>query len=70
MPKSKAEIRHQDAQTVIEAAKDTIPLSLWFWFAAAIFVICLIGTLLYVRDVATHDDDDASAKQPIEVKGL
>lgn len=68
--KVKGKIRHQDAQTVIETAQDTIPLSLWFWFSAALFVLCLIGTLLYVRDVKDHKDDEASAKQPIEVKGL
>ena len=68
--KIKGKIRHQDAQTVIEVAKDTIPLSLWFWVAAAIFVVCLLGTLLYVRDVKHHDDDEASAKQPLEMKGL
>ena len=68
--KIKGKIRHQDAQTVIEVAKDTIPLSLWFWVAAVIFVVCLIGTLLYVREVKHHDNDEASAKQPIEMKGL
>ncbi len=68
--KIKDKIRHQETQTVIQTAQDTIPLSLWFWVAAAIFVVCLVGTLLYVRDVAHHEDDEASAKQPLEMKGL
>ena len=68
--KVKGKIRHQDAQTIVQTAQDVFPLSLWFWFAAAVFVVCLIGTLLYVRDVAHHDDDQASAKQPLEIKGL
>ena len=66
----KAKIRHEDAVRVIEKTGDAMPLSVWFWFAAIVFVVCLIGTLLYVRETVNHDDDQASAKQPIEMKGL
>ena len=68
--KVKAKIRHQDVLTVVEKTKDAVPLSMWFWVAAAIFIVCLIGTLLYVREEKHHEDEEASAKQPIEVKGL
>lgn len=68
--KVKDKIRHQDAQAAMKVAEDTIPLSMWFWVAAAIFVICLIGTLIFVREVKEHEDPEASAKQPLELKGL
>ena len=68
--KVKGRIRHEDVTAIVERTKDSVPLSMWFWVAAAIFIVCLIGTLLYVRDVAHHEDDEASAKQPLELKGL
>lgn len=68
--KVKAKIRHQDVLTIVERTKDSVPLSMWFWLAAAIFIVCLIGTMLYVREAVHHEDDEASAKQPLEVKGL
>ena len=67
----KDRIRHEEvANAAAKVVEDTIPLSLWFWVAAAIFVVCLVGTLLYVREVKHHEDDQASAKQPLEMKGL
>ena len=68
--KVRAKIRHQDAVQIIEKTGDAVPLSAWFWFAAAVFVVCLFGTLRYVREVAHHEDDEAAAKQPLEMKGL
>ena len=68
--KVKDRIRHEDATAAAKLVEDMIPLSLWFWVAAAIFVVCLIGTLIYVREVKHHEDDEASAKQPLEMKGL
>ena len=68
--KVKGKLHHQDVAKVIEVTKDSVPLSMWFWVATIIFIVCLIGTLLYVRDVAHHEDDEAAAKQPLEVKGL
>ena len=29
---------------------DTVPLSMWFWLALGVFVLCLAGTLLYVKE--------------------
>ncbi len=68
--KVKSKINHQDVAAVVERTKDAVPLSMWFWVASVIFVVCLIGTLLYVKDERHHDDDEASAKVPIELKGL
>ena len=68
--KVKSKIRHQDVAAVVERTKDAVPLSMWFWVASVIFVVCLIGTLLYVKEEKRRDDDEASAKVPIELKGL
>ena len=68
--KVRGKIHHQDVTEIVERTKDSVPLSMWFWVATAIFIVCLIGTLLYVRDVSHHEDDEASAKQPLELKGL
>ena len=68
--KVKSKINHTDVAAVVERTKDSVPLSMWFWVASAIFVVCLIGTLLYVKEEKQHDDDEASAKVPIELKGL
>lgn len=41
-----------------EVAVDTVPLSIWFWLALGVFTLCLIGTLLYVKEpVETHPVD-------------
>ena len=68
--KVKSKIHHRDVAAVIERTKDSVPLSMWFWVASVIFVVCLIGTLLYVKEEKHRDDDEASAKVPIELKGL
>ena len=68
--KVKLKIRHQDISQIVTRPADIVPLSMWFWVAAAIFVVCLIGTLMFVREQAHHEDDEASAKQPLELKGL
>ena len=66
----KSRIRPGDASAIVQVVEDAIPLSLWFWVAAAIFLVCLLGTLLYVKDEKHREDDEASAKVPIEIKGL
>ena len=68
--KVRATIRKEDAAQIIEKTGDAVPLSMWFWVSAIIFLLCLVGTLRYVREIAQHDDDEAAAKQPIEMKGL
>ncbi|RYG56886.1 MFS transporter [bacterium] len=65
MEKVRAQISHAEVKMV-----DTVPLSAWFWLAAGIFVVCLIGTLLWVREVVHHDSDAAAAEAPLEFKGL
>lgn len=68
--KVRARIRHQDVTDIVERTKDAVPLSVWFWLAAGIFVVCLIGTLLFVRESGERDDDEAAAESPLEIKGI
>ncbi|MDQ3814264.1 MAG: MFS transporter [Armatimonadota bacterium] len=52
---------------------DTVPISVWLYVATAVFVLCLIGTLLVVREPAHSleaEEDAASAKQPLEITGV
>ena len=63
--KVRAKIRHTDIKVV-----DTVPLSVWFWLAAAIFVLCLIGTLIWVREPEGHEGEAAAAEAPLEIKGI
>lgn len=54
-------------------AHDAVPISSWLWVATAIFALCLIGTLLYVREpehAARRKDDDLSQEQPLEITGI
>jgi MFS family permease len=63
--KVRARIRHVDVKIV-----DAVPLSVWFWLAAVVFVLCLVGTLLWVRETASHDGETAAAEAPLEIKGI
>ncbi len=69
--KVRARLRHQDVTQIVETTKDAVPLSVWFWLAAGIFVLCLIGTLLFVRET-THEseNDEVAAQAPLEIKGV
>jgi hypothetical protein len=29
---------------------DALPIAFWLWAAAAVFLLCLVGTLLWVRE--------------------
>ena len=52
---------------------DTIPIHLWLWLAALIFVLCLIGSILVVREPEhsdSEDDKNRSARQPLEITGV
>ena len=65
-------LRHR-AVEVGEITKDTVPLSVWFWIATGIFALCLIGTLLFVREPehSPHAEEVASSvKQPLEITGV
>lgn len=66
-----AAIKHESV--VASKSLDTVPLSVWFWVAALVFVLCLIGTLLWVRDThhTAHEEELAQgAAQPLEITGL
>jgi hypothetical protein len=66
-----AAIKHESV--VASKSLDTVPLSVWFWVAALVFILCLIGTLLWVRDThhTAHEEELAqSAAQPLEITGL
>jgi DHA1 family multidrug resistance protein-like MFS transporter len=50
---------------------DAVPIDRWFWAAAVIFALCLAGSLLFIREPEhASSDDDASAKQPLEITGV
>jgi MFS family permease len=66
-----AAIKHETV--VASKSLDTVPLSVWFWVAALVFTLCLIGTLLWVRDThhTPHEEELAqSAAQPLEITGI
>jgi MFS family permease len=67
-----AALRHR-AVEIGEVSKDAVPLSVWFWIATGVFALCLVGTLLFVREPehTPHAEDAASsAKQPLEITGV
>ena len=40
-------------------AVDTVPLSMWFWISLGVFTLCLIGTLLFIKEPPqVHEIDD------------
>lgn len=57
---------------------DTVPIDRWFWAAAIIFLLCLIGALLFVREPEHSpsqnpddpDNQNRSARQPLEITGV
>jgi len=58
---------------VLDKSKDTVPLSVWFWIATGIFALCLIGTLLFLREPEhseAAEEAAESAKQPLEITGV
>ena len=65
--------RHPGEVSVIEKSQDVLPLSVWFWIATAVFVLCLIGTLCWVREPEHDEHAEAMAKsseQPLEISGV
>jgi len=50
-----------------------VSIDMWLWIAVALFLLCLIGTLLWVRE-PEHDEDAenlaASNQQPLEISGV
>lgn len=39
---------------------DTVPIGVWFWVSAAVFALCLVGTLLWIRE-PPHDENHADS---------
>lgn len=68
--KVRARFRQEDVAQVIDVTRDAVPLSVWFWLSTAVFLICLVATLLFVRESGEHDDDQAAAEAPLEIKGF
>lgn len=54
-------------------AYDVVPIHAWLWIAAGLFALCLVGTLLWVRE-PQHDSEAEDAakvsKQPLEITGV
>lgn len=65
--------RHQPVHEVVSVSKDVLPLSVWFWIATGVFLLCLVGTLCWIRE-PEHDEHDElmakSAEQPLEISGV
>jgi MFS family permease len=54
-------------------AHDVIPIHSWLWLAAGLFALCLIGTLLWVREPEHDVAAECAAKsnkQPLEITGV
>jgi MFS family permease len=74
LPMSK--LRHQIGSHFklhILHAQDVIPITVWLWLACILFALCLVGTLLWVREPEhdEHAEDEAkSIKQPLEITGV
>ncbi|BCM89337.1 hypothetical protein IAD21_01183 [Abditibacteriota bacterium] len=51
-----AKVRARLHHTTVFKAVDTVPLSMWFWIALGVFTVCLIGTLLFVKE-PTHEHE-------------
>jgi len=51
---------------------DSVPIDRWFWAAAGIFALCLVGALLFVREPehSENSDSNAGSKQPLEITGV
>jgi MFS family permease len=57
-------LRHlfQGGPTVI---RDHVPLSIWFWVSATVFLLCLLGTLLFVRDTDHYVEVEAEEEDAL-----
>ena len=54
-------------------AHDVVPIHTWLWIGVGVFALCLIGTLLWVREPQhAIDAEDAAkrSKQPLEITGV
>lgn len=61
-----AQILHWKVET-----RDSVPIDRWLWAAAIIFALCLIGSLLFVREPEHAESEGISRdKQPLEITGV
>ena len=37
---------------------DTVPISVWFWVSALVFALCLLGTLLWIKEPPPQEHDE------------
>jgi MFS family permease len=52
---------------------NAVPISVWLYVCVAVFCLCLIGTLLWVREPEHpegSEEDAASARQPVDLSGV
>lgn len=52
---------------------DSVPIDRWLWWAALIFFLCLIGTLIWVREPehdAEREEAAEASQQPLEITGV
>jgi MFS family permease len=47
-----------------------VSIDMWFWVAAGIFGLCLLGTLLWVREPPHHEHEAKANEQPLEITGV
>lgn len=53
--------------------RDAVPINYWLFAATLVFLLCLIGTFLFVHEPehpTQLDDEAARAKQPLEISGI
>ncbi len=48
---------------------DTVPISVWFWVSAGVFALCLVGTLLWIKEPQQHLHD-AEAQENADAASL
>jgi len=56
----------------LHKTQNLVSIDMWLWIAAGIFGLCLIGTLLWVREPPHlgSEADAEAAKQPLEMTGV
>jgi DHA1 family multidrug resistance protein-like MFS transporter len=57
----------------LHKTQSLVSIDMWLWIASGLFLICLLGTLVWVREPehdATAEDAAQIAKQPLEITGV
>jgi MFS family permease len=73
--KVRAVLHHHGHATtaVVTRPVEAVPIDVWLYIAAGVFALCLIGTLLMVREPEHSpeaEESAASSKQPLEITGV